>query len=289
MRRFLFLFLAATAGCATAQPEGGSKALLKWSAAEEKKEDDDKPKKPEPIVSDRPDFTEASSTVGKDHIQVEAGYSFVRDRSAGVTTQMHSYPEALFRVGMFADWFEWRIATNYGSQRISHAATPVETLTGGQDLYVGSKIALTEQSNALPETAVIFQATLPTGRRGFTAGRIQPGINYLFGWEVIPDSISLGGSFQGNATRDDDGHSYLTLANSVTVGYTLTEKLSAYTEAFAFYPHGATAAGVGPEYYFNAGFAYKVSDDFQLDIRAGVGLNKRADDFFTGAGFAYRY
>lgn len=290
MRYCVLFLLAASAGCASVRTgDAGPKALFKWSAAEDAPaENPDAPPPSDTIVTDRPDFTEASSSVGRDRIQIETGYTFFRDKSDGTTTQFHSYPETLLRIGMFADWFEWRVGQNFGTQRITSGG-PADTLTGAQDLYVGTKIALTEQSKILPETAVIFQATLPTGRREYTAGRVQPGINYLFGWEVIPDAISLGGSVQGNATRDDDGHSYLTLANSLTVGYTLSEKVGAFTECFAFYPHGATAADVGPEYYFDGGFTYRVTDDFQLDIRAGVGLNRRADDFFSGAGFAYRY
>ena len=42
-------------------------------------------------------------------------------------------------------------------------------------------------------------------------------------------------------------------------------------------------------YFADGGFTYLVTNNFQLDIRVGVGLNKHADDYFTGAGFAVRY
>ncbi|MBY0513076.1 MAG: transporter, partial [Gemmataceae bacterium] len=54
----------------------------------------------EPLASDRPDFTEASSTVGKGRVQLEGGYTFTRDHSGEVATTSHSYPEALLRIGM---------------------------------------------------------------------------------------------------------------------------------------------------------------------------------------------
>jgi hypothetical protein len=62
-----------------------------------------------------------------------------------------------------------------------------------------------------------------------------------------------------------------------------------FTEWFAFYPTSALADGIGPEHYFNGGFTYLVTNNFQLDIRAGLGLNQAADDFFAGTGFAVRY
>ncbi len=49
----------------------------------------------EPLVTDRPDFTEASSTVGKGRVQVELGYTYFSDKNNGVRARAHSYPEVL--------------------------------------------------------------------------------------------------------------------------------------------------------------------------------------------------
>jgi hypothetical protein len=275
----------------------GPKTLLSWEAgrkpAEEPTEGDAEganggAKKEEPIATDRPDFTEASSTVGKGRIQLESGYTFTRDRSGGVTTISHSYPEALLRVGMIADWFEFRIAQNFGSTT-GHTAQGVFHENGGQDLYVGTKLFLTEQKGALPETSLMLQALVPTGKSDFTAGRLQPGISLLYGWDVIPDRVTLGGSTQGNVVVDPDDHSYLEVAQSLTVGFQYTDRLRSYTEWFAFFPAGATAEGVTAQHYLDGGFTYLVTPNFQLDIRAGIGLSRSADDFFAGAGFAVRY
>ena len=70
--------------------------------------------------------------------------------------------------------------------------------------------------------------------------------------------------------------------------YALSEdqKLMGYTEWFALIPAGSAVAL--PQQYFDGGFTYKVHDNLQFDIRAGVGLNAPADDFFTGIGSAIR-
>ncbi|MBL8823101.1 MAG: transporter [Planctomycetia bacterium] len=234
------------------------------------------------IATDRPDFTEASSTVGRNRIQLESGYTYSRNREAGVQNQ-HSYPEALFRIGMFADWFEWRIAQNYSSTHMPGAVSQ-----GPEDLYVGVKLALTEQKEYMPESALIIQATVPTGSDNTTTGKTLPGMNYLFGWDIT-DKISMGGSIQGNAAVTDSGHSYLELAQSLTVGYAFTEKLGSYMEVFGIEPFSGNAPDIGPYYFFDGGFTYKFTPNFQYDIRAGVGLNKQSDDFFVGAGFAVRF
>jgi hypothetical protein len=277
-----------------------SKTLLAWSSADKSEngetgeangtngESASDREKEEPLASDRPDFTEASSTVGKGRIQLEAGYTYIRDRAGSVATSSHSYPEALLRIGALADWLEFRIGQNFGHTRTG-APHAVFTAAGAEDLYLGVKLGLTEQARVLPEMAVVLQTTVPTGHREFTSGKLQPGMNWLYGWDVIPDHLTLGGSTQGNRAYDALGHGYLEFAQSLTIGYVLTEKLGAYTEWFAFFPCGAIAPSVGALHYLDGGFTYKFTPNLQFDIRAGIGLSRLADDFFAGSGFAVRY
>jgi hypothetical protein len=275
----------------------GNKTLLAWVGANKEPASDKEngnetaaagQKEEEPLASDRPDFTEASSTVGKGRIQLEAGYTFVRDRAAGLTTTNHSYPEALLRIGAFAEWLEFRIGQNFGQTQMAGLGAPFNA-SGADDLYLGVKLGLTEQHRILPESALILQTTVPTGHREFTDGRVLPGFNLLYGWDIIPDRLTAGGSTQANGAIDDLEHGYVQLAQSLTVGYGLTDKLSAYTEWFAFFPAGAIAPGVGSQHYFDGGFTYRVTPNFQLDIRAGVGLSHHSEDYFVGSGFAVRY
>lgn len=236
----------------------------------------------EPIVTDRPDFTEASVTVGRGVLQLESGYTFIYDKQGGTTTRSHSYPEALFRYGVFADWFELRLAQNFGS-----ADDGAARVSGGDDLYLGAKIALTPQEAILPEMAIVPQMTVPSGDRDVTAGEVLPGVNWLYGWDVN-DFLSTGGSTQFNRSIDEvTGEAYTEWAQSWTIGYALTEEWGAYTEWFGLFPHSSDTAK--PEHYFNGGFTYLLSNDVQWDIRAGVGLNYAADDFFVGTGLSIRF
>jgi hypothetical protein len=251
------------------------------------------------IETDRPDFTEASSTVGRGRIQLEAGYTYLRDRNQGGRFEAHSYPEMILRIGLFADWFELRIGQNFANE-FRNENGKVTSPGGPQDLYLGVKLGLTQQKDALPEMALILQMTVPTGVDAFNAESIMPGINLLYGWDIIKDCLTLGGSTQANRALgvafpggvdllEPGDHFYVELAQSLTIGYTLTKKLGMYTEWFAFFPTSSHDPEIGPEHYFDGGFTYKVTPLFQLDIRAGVGLNRHADDFFVGSGFAVKY
>lgn len=255
------------------------KTLLQWSYGNSFSGG---PNLDEPIVTDRPDFTEASSTVGRGVLQIESGYTYSFDNDGVDQTIGHSYPEALFRYGIFADWFELRLAWNYGNEIVNGVGT-----SGADDLYLGAKLGLTPQEGILPEMALVPQMTVPTGATQFTADEVLPGVNWLYGWD-ISDCLATGGSTQFNRSIDGgSGEAYTEWAQSWTVNYSLTDRLSAYTEWFAFFPTSADTEV--PQHYFDGGFTFLVNDDVQWDIRGGVGLNDAADDYFVGTGLSVRF
>ena len=160
----------------------------------------------EPIATDRPDFTESSTTVGRGTSQLEMGYSYFQNRDGGLTTRSHSWGEPLRRLGIGAEWFELRVAVSPTS--IVENAGGVRTRqTGVEDLYLGCKLGLTEQSGWLPEIALVPQMTVPTGSTPFTNDQVLPGTNLLFGWD-INDKYSCAGSTQFNQSIDGLGDTY---------------------------------------------------------------------------------
>jgi outer membrane putative beta-barrel porin/alpha-amylase len=276
---------AARAQSAPAQGSGRPKTLLelifgKSDAAETK----DQPDKEDRIDPDRPHFPEASTAVGLGRAVLESGYTFTKSGGASFS---HSAPESLLRVGVFADWFELRIGQNFLSERKT-AAGAAATASGAQDLYLGMKIALAEQNGVLPAIALIPQMTVPTGSVEVTAGKVLPGLNVDASWEVIKDRFSIEVLVANNLVRDDFRESHFELATGLTGAVQLTKKLEAFVEWDAFYPIATTAAA-GPRHNAVGGLVYFLTSNFAVDIRAGVGLNKRSDDFLAGVGFALRY
>jgi hypothetical protein len=262
---------------------GYRKTLLQWSYGTSF---EGGPDLYEPLVTDRPDFTESSVTVGYGVVQLESGYTFTYDSEGDDSTRSHSFPETLLRVGMFAEWFEFRIDWNYLAEQTEIGGVE-DTTSGAEDLGLGIKLALTPQECLLPETALILQMTVPTGSSAFTADEVLPGFNYLYGWD-INDDWSTGGSTAVNRAVDDvTGESYVELAQSWTVARSWTDRLGSYAEWFVIAPTSADT--VQTEHYFNGGFTVLLNDDLQWDIRAGLGLNDAADDFFAGTGLSFRY
>ena len=285
------IFVAACSSTAFSQDGGATplsarKTLFSWSLRVASSDEDEGEEEEEidTIVTDRPDFTEASSTVGRGTTQLEIGYTFSQDRDGVITSRGHSCGEPLLRVGIWADWFELRAAL-FPAIAVHHAGGVRTKDSGYEDLYLGCKIGLTEQAGWLPELAIVPQMTVPTGSSGFTDGKVLPGTNLLYGWD-INDTWTFAGSTQFNQTVAIAGGSYTEWAQSLTVGTALTEKWTMYNEWIALAPDDSTLASV--EHYYNGGFTFLVTPDIQWDIRAGTGLSDASTDFFAGTGLSIR-
>ena len=252
----------------------GPGTLMRWSYGSGETSG---PNLDEPLVTDRPDFTEASSTVGRGVLQLEFGYTYTQNRDNGSETISHSIGEPLFRYGILADWLEFRFAAFPTIEERNPAGGPNDTTTGTEDLYLGLKIGLTRQEGILPEMAILPQMTVPTGNSAFSNDQTLPGVNWLYSWAMSND-----------LAVNDTGDAYTEWAQSATAAFSITEEVGGYVEWYGLFPHAATGR-VKPEHYLNGGFTYLFSNDVQFDIRAGYGLNDASDDVFIGSGLSVRF
>lgn len=290
------LSLSAQASPQDETPSQGT--LWQWNSAGENAGG---PRLGEPLVTDRPDFTESSVAVGRGVSQVEFGYTFTSSSAGGVRVRTQTAGEQLLRAGFHADWLEFRLGMVPGMLMDSvedfDLSLPLvfeQTRSGGAssstagfpDLYTGFKAALFPQEGNLPEMAVIPQLNIPTGTASFSSDKLEPGVNLVYGWR-LDDSYSTAGSTQVNRRYDEGGEGYIEFAQSWTIARSLSERLGAFAEWYAFFPEGSDTARA--QQYLNGGFAWALTDDFQFDIRVGFGLNDEADDFFVGSGFSIRF
>lgn len=237
-----------------------------------------------PIDADRPHFPEAATAVGNGRIVLESGYTF-SEKGASST---QSFPEALLRIGVLADWFELRIGQNVLDQERTGPGGRGSAF-GATDLYLGAKVALTEQRGLLPALALIPQMTVPTGGRGETANRVLPGLNVDGAWEVIDDLFTIEFVVATNQVADDIHHTHVEVATGLTGAFRVTRALEVFVEWDAAYPSGSDRPGAGPRHSAVGGLVYFVSKDLAVDLRVGTGLSARAPDLLVGAGFAVRY
>ncbi len=231
-----------------------------------------------PLVGDRPDFTESTDAVARGWVQIEAGYTFTYDGGAG-GSRTHSAPELLMRVGL-ATGVELRIAWPTYT-RVDASAGDADGL---EDFGLGVKIKLIEQSGVIPHFGVIAEFSAPTGADALSSDGYDPTFKLLWAYDLT-ERVGVSGNINFSSLTEGDDR-FFQAAASVALGVALTDRIGAYVEYFGFYPAGDNADDA---HSINTGLTYLFNNNFQVDARVGWGLNGQADDFFAGAGFAWRF
>jgi len=228
------------------------------------------------LVTDRPDFTESSEVVGRDVAQFEMGSVLEFDRAAGVKTLSFGTP--LMRWGVSKRW-EMRVSGDGHITEFSHGASR----KGVGDTEFGFKFKFRDQSKWLPAMGVIPFLDMPTGALGFTSGKMDPGVKFLWSKDV-PLGFGLSGNL--NAARvSGDGVRFVQKAITLSVGHDLFAGLAGFWEAFAFVPFDKAT---GPNWVYDMGLTHMVGNDAQWDVTWGHRLNQIGPDSFVQVGYTYR-
>jgi hypothetical protein len=263
--RILMLRLAALAGVLC---PGGSLAQEAVRAAAV----------PEPLVTDRPDFTEAAVTVSPGKFQVELGYTFTRSGDE----EQHSFGELLVRIGAL-EWLEARLGMN----SFAVIDTPGEDLEGLQDMTLGAKLRLyrpgTRADGWEPETSLLAGLALPTGGEEVGEEDVQPAATLALAW-TLSGRLSLGSNL-GWIYASDGADNFHQFVGSMSLGAGLTGGLGTFIEYFGFFPAGD---GGSSTHFLDGGLTLLMTPDFQVDWRVGLGLNDPDPNWFTGIGAGFR-
>lgn len=231
----------------------------------------------DPLVSDRPDFTESAVTVTRGRTQIELGYTHTEIGDL----EVRSIGELLLRIG----WTEI-VELRLGVGSWVRVDGPGADLSGNEDLSLGCKIRLSDPLPAgsrLPQVAILLATTLPSGSKEFRNDDAQPSLTVALAWE-LGERTSLGSNV-GYARVGESGDRFGEISASLSLGRTITDRLGGYVEAYAM----NRQEGRGEDQVLNAGITWALSEDSQLDFRAGTGLDSDGADFFVGAGAAWRF
>ena len=235
----------------------------------------------EPIQADRPGEAEPAYVVPKGTGQIELGGSFERE-SDDEHVATWDAPEPLLRVGVL-EGVELRLSAIgwIGSRERGHG-----TENAGSDLELSTKIRLLEQRQWLPATSVLAGLSFPTGGNGVTSDGYDPFGTLIAGWQLgerfsLTTNLGVGAPTQGVG----DSRRVYELFAAASLGVSLTESTGAFLE----YDTTVRGRGERDEQALDGGFTYLLTDDLQLDISGGAGLNHAAPDFFVGAGVAWRF
>jgi hypothetical protein len=233
----------------------------------------------EPLVTDRPDFTESSSAVGAGVLQLESGVTYA-DYSDG--TDVTTVGEVLARWGVL-EKLELRFLLPTYVREGGTGGDASGFLSSG----VGLKYELKEGRGSGfisgMEAALIASTTIPTGTGDFKSSDWQPTAVLATSWELAPD-VGIGTNL-GFARPADDGTRFTSLWASVALGVGMSDTTSAFVELFGFHREEDR----GPSTVtFQTGLVYLFNPDFQADVRAARRLTDRGVDFLIGADLSWR-
>lgn len=257
------------------------------------------------INTDRPDFTDATFSVGKDVAVLETGYTFRKTNNGDLNLERRQLPESLLRIGV-TDEFEWRIKWNgYVWTKATDISTGLtQNSIGTDDLQLGFKYEIWQQEAWRPIMTFVGGFVVPSGTNGVSVNQVQPFANLAYGWglrrwlylkastgvdfsktnditHVVSGSLQEGPLFQNLEENVSLWH------QSVSLLYQASPRVGGFLEWFSFFTNNS--ADNRPNHYVDTGLYIYVTPNVQLDVRIGERISNRADTLFTGAGFSTRW
>jgi hypothetical protein len=230
------------------------------------------------LVTDRPDFTESSETVGRGYVQVESGLAYERDGRGAERTGTLTAPVSLARVGVAR-----RVELRLGTDGVFSSSVGLERVTGMADLEAGVKVRFLDQSHAGVDMTVIPMVSFPTGSHEVSSGEVDPTVKLTWA-RSLPSGFGVSGNYNvGSLT--EAGRRLAQQALSVSLGHDLPGGFGGYIEAFGFMP---MSRGTGAGWTLDGGISRLFGRNVQLDLEAGRGVTDDASDWFVGFGFAFR-
>jgi hypothetical protein len=257
-----------------------------------------------PIQADRPGFGDCPTTVGCGAYQLELGYQYTFNRDSSGSQIDQQYPQALLRIGTCANWLELRVSWSMEQEKDDFSDVPIavragrdgrlaraiptfsQSSVGSDDMNVGFKAALTDQSDCLPQTAIVADMYLPTGSSAFTAGEVLPEIEFIYTWAFTKKLSTTGLTFLTDAVDGETSNTYLQISQGVETDYQINDCLGSYIEWDMSTPDGADTERT--QQVFQGGFTLLLNNNVLADAEAGVGLNDATPDYFVGTGISMR-
>lgn len=261
------------------------------------------------INTDRPDFTDVATVVGRGVTQIETGYTFSDYYNRVSRIESNSVPESLIRYGT-SERFEWRMKwQGYLDTHTSDIATGTGlTQQGLSDLQLGFKWIALEQENWRPLQTIVTRMLVPMGSSNFSGNTVQPGFSYIYSWQVRKwwfirgsngvdwftsplASLSPGGAVAGatpttyNFTIQRD--SYVQGFQSISSYMQISQRVGTFAEWYVLFRHGTTDDR--PQHFHDYGLYFYLDPNFQLDVRIGQQISHDVNNWFTGAGVSARF
>lgn len=230
------------------------------------------PDRNQSISTDRPSFTNASTTVPRHTLQFENGLN----ETTAQGQQGWDLPQTSVRVGITTNT-ELRITA---PDDYWNAQSGSLFVTGLGDLAMGVK----QQLGTVHGFVVSAMGTLsfPTGARSVSSHGYDTTLQLPWSHQ-LPSNWTAAGMFTVSWPTQNGQHN---VTGQVTALFDrqLTKSLDAFAEYAGTFPgHG------GPQDIVDFGTTYKLTNNQQVDFRGGIGLTASSLDHYIGGGYSFRF
>lgn len=233
----------------------------------------------ESIITDRPDATEASSTVGKGVLQIETGALYEAFDENNIKSESYTYNTMLVRYGII-DNLELRLGWNFIEGVTKVNGNKLDNVASGlSPLLLGVKINIAAEKYGMPEIALIGHV-FPVFIASADFRPEYTGIDFRFSLShTLSEKSSIGYNIGAQWGSDSPE---ATAIYTIAYGYSLSDKFGFYAELYGDLPEDNSAY-----HYWDAGFTYLASKDLQFDIYVGTSITD-GQDLLLGLGLSYR-
>ncbi|MFN8321805.1 MAG: transporter [Chitinophagales bacterium] len=227
------------------------------------------------IECDRPDQTETPSVVPHNHFQMETGFYYTR--SSKYEKEI-THPAALLKYGM-KDIAELRVEIESATS-VDNSEIKQNIIYGLKPLALGLKLKICEEKKWRPRTSVIVMTSIPVlASAKFREKYPSPEVRLVF-----QHTISKQFSFSYNLGAFWDGDNFNTTGlYTVTVGYVMADNWGCYLELYGFIPHRQRSSN-----FIDGGITFTPCHNVMIDVSAGVSIDKRQPEFWSGFGVSFR-
>ncbi len=257
------------------------------------------------INTDRPDFTDATYSVGKGVTILESGYTYRKSEDSELHIDRRQLPETLLRVGV-TDELEIRFKyVGYVMTNISDQTTGLKTSAfGNDDLQVSIKYEVLQQDDWRPMVTFLGGTTIPSGTGGISAYQTQPFANVVLGWGFrrwLYLKLSTGvdfvktndvtkvveGSFQEGPLGLNQVDNITQWHQSASLLFQATKRVGGFVEWFSFFSDNSGDNRASN--FVDTGLFIYLTPNIQADVRIGERISDRVNSVFTGAGLSLRF
>ena len=230
------------------------------------------------LTSNRPGIGDSEALVGRGVLQLELGVEASDSRTAGEQTWETVWGQATLRIGI-VDRIEAFV--NWGGVSVDRDAAAGTTVieTGTNDVILGAKFALLDESRHGVTFTVAPSSSLPIGGDDFSSGSYDGSLRLMWA-RSLPKAWDIGGNLLFLSTTGPSGRYWDNLVTT-SAGRSVSTSL---------YLFGELAVGLARPraWTVDGGLGWVPRQNVQWDVSAGMLVRGPGESWFVSGGLTLR-